>query len=191
MSPVLRARLSVASRHLDTTLSAYADRSLPAAMLLSCDQHVAICLRCRAAVDTERRLLRSLRTAVTPGLSGRLESALLDLAAHTACHEAASGPAPLQVVRRTAPPMHHSPVRAVMMATLAAGASAAAAWSLGVSGVGPPVASFPVVRVADPAATATSTSPPPQSLLVAGTRPGAPETNRGWAQSIMLRTIEP
>ena len=191
MSPVLRARLSLASRHLDTTLSAYADRALPAAALLTCDQHVAICPRCRAAVDTERRLLSSLRTAVTPGLSCRLEAALLDLAAHTAANEATFGPAPLRVVRPAAPAMHHSPVRAVMLAGLVAGASAAAAWSLGVSGVGPPVASLPVVRLPDPAATAPSTTPSGQSVLVAGARPGVPDMSRGWAQSIMLRTIEP
>jgi len=187
VSPVLRARLSLASRHLDTTLSAYADRALPAAALLTCDQHVAICPRCRAAVEAERRLLSSLRTAVTPGLSCRLEAALLDLAAHTAANEPTSGPAPLRVVRPAAPAMHHSPVRAVMLAGLVASASAAAAWSLGVSGV----ASSPVVRLPDPAATAPSTSPSGQSVLVAGARPDVPEMSRGWAQSIMLRTIEP
>jgi anti-sigma factor RsiW len=191
VTPIHRARLSVASRHLDATLSAYADRSLPAATLLTCDQHVAICPRCRAAVDTERRLLSSLRTAVTPGLSCRLEAALLDLAAHTAGIEPTGGPAPLRVVRPAAPAMHHSPVRAVMLASLVAGASAAAAWSLGVSGVGPPVGSLTVVRLPEPAATAISTDPAGQSLLVAGTRPGIPDISRGWAQSIMLRTIEP
>jgi len=134
-------------------------------------------------VDTERRLLSSLRTAVTPGLSCRLEAALLDLAAHTAANEPTSGPAPLRVVRPAAPAMHHSPVRAVMLAGLVAGASAAAAWSLGVSGV----ASLPVVRLPDPAAT----TPSGQSALVAGARPDVPEMSRGWAQSIMLRTIEP
>ena len=189
MSPVLRTRSSVAVRHLDTTLSAYADRRLPAATLLACDQHVAICPRCRAAVDSERRLLTSLRTAVTPGLSSRLESALLDLAAQAACPEPARNPQ-LRVVRRTAPAMHHSPVRAVMLASLAAGVSAAAAWSLGVSGVGSPGGSLPVVRLPEPAATATLTAST-ETVFAAGTRPGVPAMNRGWGQPIKLGTIEP
>ena len=190
MSPVLRTHLPVAARHLDTVLSAYADRRLPAGALLACDQHVAICPRCRAAVDSERRLLTSLRTAVTPGLSSRLESALLDLAAHTVCPEPARDPH-LRVVRRTAPAMHHSPVRAVMLASLAAGASAAAAWSLGFSGVGSPGATLPVVRRPEPAATATLTTASTESVLGAGTRPRAPVMSRMWAQSIKLGTIKP
>jgi anti-sigma factor RsiW len=183
--------MSVASCHLDATLSAYADRSLPAATLLTCDQHVAICPRCQAAVDTERRLLSSLRTANTPGLSCRLESALLGLAAQAACPEPTTGPAPLRVVRRAAPAMHHSPMRALMMASLAAGASAAAAWGLTVSSVGSPVTPLPVVRLPNPAASATSTSSSAQGVLVAGARPGGLDVGRGWAQSIKLRTIEP
>jgi hypothetical protein len=191
VSPVLRARLPVASRHLDAVLSAYADRTLPAATLLTCDQHVAICPRCRAAVDAERRLLSSLRSAVTPGLSSRLESALLDLAAHTACPAPTSGPSPLPVVRRAAPAMHHSPVRSMVLAGLAAGASAAAAWSLGLSGVGPPGGSMPVVRLPDPASTVTLTTASTQTVLVAGTQSGVPDMSRGWAQSLKLGTIEP
>lgn len=191
MTPVLRAHLSLASRHLDTTLSAYADRSLPAASLLTCDRHVAICPRCRAAVDTERRLLSSLRTADTPRLSCRLESALLDLAAHTACPEPTGGPAHLGVVRRAAPAMHHSPVRALMMASLAAGASAAAAWGLTVGSVSSPASPLPVVRLPDPAASATSANPSAQGFLVAGERPVGLDIGRGWAQSIEARTIKP
>jgi len=189
VSLVHRARLSVGSRHLDAKLNAYADRTLPAAALLACDRHVAICPRCRAAVDAEHRLLRSLRTAATPGLSSRLESALLDVGAHAACPEPTSGPPALRVVRRAAPAMHHSPVRAVMLASLAAGTCATAAWTLGISGVGPPGASLPGVPSPRPAPTASLTSN--QSVLVAGTRPGAPDMSQGWAQSIKLGTIEP
>jgi hypothetical protein len=175
-------------------LSAYADRSLPAVTLLACDQHVAICTRCRAAVDAERRLLSSLRTAVTPGLSHRLESALLGLATHAVSPDIppkpTTEPSPLRVVGSAAPAMHHSPVRSVMLAGLAAGASAAAAWSLGISGVGPPGATLPVVRLPDPAATATLTTASTQTELVAGTRHGVADM-RGWAESAKLGTIEP
>lgn len=137
MSFGLRPPWVVGSRHVDAMLSSYADRSLPAATLLACDRHVAICPGCRVAVDAERRLLSSLRTAATPLLSSRLESALLDLAVYPAPAARRRRPRPLTVVGRSAPAMHRSPVRAAMLASLAAGASAAAAWSVGVSGVGP------------------------------------------------------
>lgn len=156
MSPVLRVRSVVASRHVGAMLSAYADRSLPAATLLACDQHVAICPGCRGAVDAERRLLSSLRTAATPELSSRLELALLDLAVYAMPSSPARRPSPLAVVGRSAPAMHRSPVRAALLASLAAGASAAAAWSVGVSGVGPTGASLQVVRLPSPAVTASS-----------------------------------
>jgi hypothetical protein len=146
MSLVPRARSVAASRHVDAMLSAYADRTLPAAALLACDQHVSICPGCRQAVDAERRLLSSLRTAATPAPSSRLELALLDLAAFAVPAVPTRRPAPLAVVGRSAPAMHRSPVRAAMLASLAAGASAAAAWSVGVGGVAPAGVSLPVVR---------------------------------------------
>ncbi|MEO6145138.1 MAG: zf-HC2 domain-containing protein [Dermatophilaceae bacterium] len=158
MSFVMGARSLASSRHVDEMLSAYADRSLPAATLLSCDQHVAFCLRCQVAVDAERRMLSSLRTAVTPELSSRLESALLGVAAHAVPTVPTRRPSPLTVVDRAAPAMHRSPVRAALLASLVAGASAAAAWSVGVSGVGPSGASFPVARYPSAAAAADSSS---------------------------------
>lgn len=158
MSLVPRGRSVVGSRHLDAMLSAYADRSLPAATLLACDQHVAICPGCRDAVDAERRLLSSLRTAATPELSSRLESALLDLAVYAVPTLPTKRLSPLAVVGPSAPPMHRSPVRAAMLASLAAGAAAAAAWSVGVSGVGPPGASLPVVLLPSATVIANSSS---------------------------------
>jgi len=167
-------------------LSAYADRSLPAATLLACDQHVAICPGCLDAVGAERRLLNSLRTAVTPGLPRRLDSALRDLAVHAVSPAPTSGPSPLPLVGRAAPAMHRSPVRAAMLASLAAGASAAAAWSLGVTGVGPSGASLPVVRMPDPALTAPSSSGSGSSSQVASFL----STNRiaGFAGSVGFTT---
>lgn len=153
MSQVSRARSLPASRHLDEMLSPYADRSLPPATLLTCDQHVSICPGCRAAADAERRLLTSLRSAATPGLSNRLESALLDLAGHGVA-PAAGGPAQLAVMARSAPAVYRSPIRAAVMAGLVASASAAAAWSLGLSGVGVSAASSPVAGL--PASASSS-----------------------------------
>jgi Putative zinc-finger len=182
MSFVLRARPVVHSRHLDAMLSAYADRTLPAAKLLACDQHVSICPGCRGAVDAERRLLSSLRTAATPDLPSRLESALLGLGVQAAPAVLASTPSRLVVVGRSAPAMHRSPVRAAMLASLAAGASAVAAWSVGVSGVGPSPASQAFLHPSAPAATAPASgvrgpSSQPVSLLsTQGTTSGSAGT---------------
>jgi hypothetical protein len=177
-------------------LSPYADRRLSAATLLACDQHVSICPGCRAAVDAERRLLRSLRTSATPGLSSRLESALLDLAVQAVPVVSTSGSSPLAVMGRSAPAMYRSPIRAAMFAGLVAGASAAAAWSLSVNGIGLPGGSLPVVRVPVSAATAGSTigdasSSQTAAFLstnhvtgIAGPWPGVPDRGRRSAQSI-------
>jgi hypothetical protein len=141
--------------HLGSLASAYVDRDLPAGVLLGCDQHVAVCGSCRAAAEDERRLLESMRRSTTPCLSSTLQSALLDLAA-SAAPVGVRRPH-LPVVDPSAPALHRSPVRAAVLAGLAAGASAAAALSLGVAGVGgsgpgPTTPSSPAVWL--PAATA-------------------------------------
>jgi hypothetical protein len=156
VSHVIRGRSVVASRHLEEMLSPYADRSLCASTLLACDQHVSICPGCRAAADGERRLLRSLRTAATPGLSTRLELALLDLAGQEVPPALTRGPSSLAVMSTSAPAVYRSPMRAAVLAGLVAGASAAAAWSLGVNGLGPSGGSSQVVRLPAAAATAGS-----------------------------------
>ena len=77
--------------------------------------------------------MESMRRALAPHPSSSLQSALLGLADHpapTTCRPH------LPVVQPGAPPLHRSPVRAAVLAGLAAGASAAAAVSLGVAGVG-------------------------------------------------------
>ncbi len=153
MSFVLRVRPIARTRHVEGVLNAYVDRTLPAATLLAHDQHVSICPACRGAVDDERRLLSSLRTAATPDPPRRLESALLGLAIHAVPVVPVSPPSRLVVVGRAAPAMHRSPMRAAMLASLAAGASAAAAWSVGVGGVAPAAASQSSPRAVAPATT--------------------------------------
>lgn len=167
MSPVLRHRHVVASRHLEEMLSPYADRSLPAETLLACDQHVSICPCCRAAADAERRLLRSLRSAATPGLSSGLQSALLDLAGQTVAPVSTIGSAPLAVMGRSAPAAYRSPLRAAVLAGLVASASAAAAWSLSVNGVGLEGEPSPALRLPASAATVGSTIGDGSSSLAA------------------------
>ena len=175
MSFVPRARPIARTRHVDAVLNAYVDRTLPAATLLAHDQHVSFCPACRGAVDDERRLLSFLRTAATPDPPRRLESALLGLAIHAV---PVSPPSRLVVVGRTAPAMHRSPMRAAMLASLAAGASAAAAWSVGVGGMAPAAApqSFPVA-----VAPATAVR---LSAIASGSQPASLVSSRGTAAGV-------
>lgn len=129
-------------RCLGPELSSYADRTLPAAALQVWDRHLVACMSCRQAVDAERRMLSSLRSSAGPALPGDLRAMLLSVAYCTgddSARLATAGPdrmpaAQLPVVDRSAPAQHRSAVRATVFAGLAAGASAAAAWSLAVSG---------------------------------------------------------
>jgi len=130
--------LPAGSGHLGGHVSAYVDRCLPAHEQLAFDRHVVVCIACRTVADDERRLLASLRAAPIPRPNSSLAAALRDMASFdpSATYPVPTATRPqLVVLRRTAPPMHRSPVRAALVAGLAAGASAAAAWSLGVVGV--------------------------------------------------------
>ena len=92
------------SRHLGDQVSAYVDRRLPGSALSAWDRHVVVCAHCRYAVDQERSLLASLRTAPAPCVSDSLQALLLGMGA-------------------------------ALVAGLAAGASAAAAWTVGLAPV--------------------------------------------------------
>jgi hypothetical protein len=78
------------SHHLGMQVSAYVDRRLDARVLHAFDQHLAVCLVCQHAADEERRLLTSLRSGPTPGVSADLQSMLLAMA-QTAAPGGASG----------------------------------------------------------------------------------------------------
>lgn len=140
------------ARCLGADLTAYADRAMDAATLLKWDRHVVACTCCRAAVDDERRVLASLRSPSAPEVSRDLRGLLLAMANDPVRAEDASAAgadvrsawslpmvppvptAPVPVMDRGAPAMHRSARRATMFAGLAAGATAAAAWSLVVTG---------------------------------------------------------
>ena len=132
-------------RCLGADLTAYADRALDAATLLRWDRHVVSCEACRWAVAEERRVLAALRAPSTPGCPGDLRGMLLALASpagdelggrpvHEAPHVPPVPAAPVRVVDRGTPALHRSARRSTVFAGLAAGATAAAAWSLVVSG---------------------------------------------------------
>lgn len=145
-------------RCLGDRLTAYADRAMDAASLLHWDRHLVACTRCRALVEQERRVLDALRAPACSAVPGDLRSLLLAVAEQaleqgTADVPAGAGPsrgaaragagphflppvpvAPVPVVDRGAPAMHRSVRRATVFAGIAAGATAAAAWGLVVTG---------------------------------------------------------
>lgn len=153
-----------ASRCLGQHVTAYADRAMDAASLRHWDLHLVACVSCRSAVETERRVLASLRSsaAAVPGdLRGMLLALANEVGAapspepvrgfHPARHHVPPVPvAPVPVVGRGAPALHRSARRATLLAGLAAGATAAAAWGLAVTGTGvsatPAPAQGPVQR---------------------------------------------
>jgi len=208
--------------HLRGHVRAYVDRALPPAVLHLYDRHLVACMVCRSAADQERRIVSALRTDARD-LPGSLRSSLMSLASAPAVAAAAPTPAsgpriplgplarggrgvvpagapqPLSTVPPTAPALHRSPMRAAMIASLAAGASVAAAWGLAVSplpggtGPNPPSVGVPA-GVADFGAAVTfrpvlpslpvvtrseavtglghsdSTAPPPSFWVVSTTR---------------------
>lgn len=147
--------------HLKGHVRAYVDRALPPALLHVYDRHLVCCTVCRAAADQERRIVAALRADTGVPLS--LRTSLIGLAAHpaegpTSADAFPGGPRgagvprvpslppgfrmpsapsyePVPTVAPTAPALHRSPMRAAVVASLAAGASVAAAWGLAVSPV--------------------------------------------------------
>jgi len=137
--------------HLRGQVRAYVDRSLPPALIHLYDKHLVCCAVCRHAADQERRIVAALQSDT--GVPMSLRSSLMGLASTPPPMEEpirASGPRipvpplgfrmpsgpshdPVPTVRPTAPPLHRSPMRAAVVASIAAGASVAAAWGLAVS----------------------------------------------------------
>jgi hypothetical protein len=140
--------------HLRGQVRAYVDRALPPALLHVYDRHLVCCTICRHAADQERRIVAALRSDTSVPTS--LRSSLIGLAASPPPMEEPLQPSgyripsvplpppgsrmpsgasyePVPTVRPTAPPLHRSPMRAAVVASIAAGASVAAAWGLAVS----------------------------------------------------------
>lgn len=183
-----------AMRHLGDRLCGYADRSLPAPLLLECDRHLVACSSCRAAAEDERRVLLALRQAPTMGVSAALRASLLNL---ESLAPAFDRPEQLAVVSRGAPPRHRSAARAAMLAGLAAGASAAAACSLGMVGVGVaadapaapgiPARAVPTVAPASaPGVSAVTAVTPVVQALPAGPWQVVSAEHHPWARSTSM-----
>jgi hypothetical protein len=144
---------------------------------------------CRHAADQERRIVAALRSDT--GVPMSLRSSLMGLAATPPPMEEPvrssgpripvpplgsrmpSGPShdPVPTVRPTAPPLHRSPMRAAVVASIAAGASVAAAWGLAISPLPGarttttrvPVASFGEAGFGSAPLGATTTFPAPSA----------------------------
>ncbi|CAN7158009.1 hypothetical protein [Knoellia sp. LjRoot47] len=101
------------------------------------DRHLISCVNCQHAVAGERRL-QTLLASGCPSMPGSLHAQLVALA--SSMPGPATAPtgarAPLEMVPPSAPPAHRSPLRSAALATAAAGATAAVAWSLSVSAPG-------------------------------------------------------
>lgn len=174
-------------RCLGPELTAYVDRALCPGELHAWDLHLVACACCRQAVEEERRVLASLRGAVEPALPGDLRAMLISMAAgevaagSTAAEPHAERvtveprplripPSPLPVVDACAPAQHRSAMRATVFAGLAAGASAAAAWSF--------------VVVGSPSVTAPTTPAP--GSAVQRSRPATPSFSTASFSSASL-----
>jgi hypothetical protein len=150
--------------HLKGHVRAYVDRALPPAMLHLYDKHLVCCTVCRAAADQERRIVAALRSDT--GVPMSLRTSLMGLAAAPSGDPQPAPPVsrgpripmppagfrmpsapsyePVPTVRPTAPALHRSPMRAAVVASIAAGASVAAAWGLAIAPV--PGSRTPSVR---------------------------------------------
>jgi hypothetical protein len=175
--------------HLRGNVRAYVDRALPAPILHAFDKHVVCCALCRALADQERRIVATLRSET--GVPQSLRSSLIGLAGPSGSTVVpdvprpplgfrmpqASPPAPVPTVAPTSPALHHSPVRAAVLASLAAGASVAAAWGLAVS----PIPAGSPLRPAVARVPAGAATMGPVSLAPAFVGQARSRTNSPWA----------
>ncbi len=161
--------------HLADELSEYAAGRLPDSLTLHWDRHLVACQSCRSEVEVERRLQAVLRSG--PSVPPSLRTTLIAMGATrpmTALPTAARGrqvpevplvpfgstPLPngysLPTVLPASPALHRSPLRSAVMATMVAGASAAAAWGLGVTAGATAAATNGVVRPTTTTAVTTT-----------------------------------
>ena len=164
------------SGHLRGDVRAYVDRSLPHAALVRYDRHLVCCASCRFLADQERRIVASLRADT--GVPASLRTSLMSLASAppsdvppvpvrpSGLLPAASPltPRPLPTIAPSAPAQHRSPVRAAVVAGLAASASVAAAWGLATAPVPGGAGRVPTPGATGPASVSPASLAPAQVL---------------------------
>lgn len=169
----------------------YVSGQLSAQRTLEWDRHLIACGGCQHAVAAERRL-QTLLSAGCPSMSGSLHAQLVALASSMPAVPTA-GPAdrrlehaPLQMVAPTAPPVHRSPLKSAAIATAAAGATAAVAWTLTLAGPGAMATSVGAVGSGGPSPTvrpATAAPGAPTGVLRVRT------VSTGWTGSTSVRNL--
>lgn len=120
-------------KHLDVI--AYVDGGMPPAQVRRAERHLVCCHSCRYAVEQEHRIRVSLQAPVAPPPPAGLHEMLLSVASLAQPSNATpvgrpSAPEPLPVVAPRTPPLHRSTLRMALIASVTAGASIAATWSL-------------------------------------------------------------
>lgn len=121
----------------------YVSGQLSVQRTLEWDRHLIACAGCQHAVAGERRLQAMLSTGC-PSMSGSLHAQLVALASTMPAPSLVGGTpdrrpqahGPLEMVAPSAPPVHRSPLKSAALATAAAGATAAVAWTLTLAGPG-------------------------------------------------------
>ena len=182
--PVRSAALSVLRRGAGgcppEDVADYLDGRLPVSRTQAWDRHLITCTSCLARVQSERRLHAAMRDCVRP--DGALHRSLLAMGQMTSSPAPAVGDhapsrAPweanvqredLTVLSPGAPACHRSAARAVLLATVAAGAAGAAAWSVGVASVPVDGTRAPAVTPARPAVAPGGPASGPTSSAPSG-----------------------
>lgn len=180
--------------HLSDDLSEYAAGRLPDTRTLHWDRHLVACETCRSDVDVERRLQAVLTSG--PSMPPSLRTTLIAMGAArpmttlpTPAHGTQVPDVPvvpygltlspgytLPTVLPASPALHRSALRSAVMATMVAGASAAAAWGLGVTAGATAAATSGVVRPVTTTAVTTSRSTRPTTAVGPGGQIGFTRT---------------
>lgn len=178
--------LSRPSRCRLDELPDYVSGRLSAQRTLDWDRHLISCVGCQHAVAGERRL-QSLLASGCPSMPGSLHAQLVALASSMTGPAMAqtSERAPLEMVPPSAPPAHRSPLRSAALATAAAGATAAVAWSLTVTGTGTLSSSVTSVGGSAPSVRPVLGTATGATSGVTHARP----VSTGWTSSTSVRNL--
>lgn len=167
----------------------YVSGQLSPQRTLEWDRHLITCVGCQHAVAGERRL-QSLLSAGCPSMSGSLHAQLVALASSMPSPPPAAEPAgrsrayaPLEMIAPSAPPAHRSPLKSAALATAAAGATAAVAWTLTLAGPG--AVSTTVSSVGGPSPSVRPTLSPGATTGAARVR----AVSTGWTGSTSVRNL--
>lgn len=164
----------------------YVSGQLSAQRTLEWGRHLITCVGCQHAVAGERRL-QTLLASGCPSMPGSLHAQLVALSSSMTGPVMAqtSERAPLEMVAPSAPPAHRSPLRSAALATAAAGATAAVAWTLTIAGTGAVTTTVTSVGGSAPTMRPAIGAPSPST---GGTRVRGVTT--GWTSSTSVRNLD-